>query len=200
MVLLENVTKIFPGTPGNKPVVALQECNLEIRQGAFCVITGRSGCGKTTLLNLIAGLTAPTSGRVLFHGRNWLTLSDQARSLERARKIGFVFQFPSLLPSLTSMENVIFPVSFDPNLDPKRSYSRARDLLGSLDLGDEPTSDLDDQTEYEIMELFQRIHSTTQTTVVLVTHSTQLVRFGTLTLNMMTGKSLRSTVNVRTEK
>jgi ABC-type lipoprotein export system ATPase subunit len=233
MVLLENVTKIFPGTPGNKPVVALQECNLEIRQGAFCVITGRSGCGKTTLLNLIAGLTAPTSGRVLFHGRNWLTLSDQARSLERARKIGFVFQFPSLLPSLTSMENVIFPVSFDPNLDPKRSYSRARDLLGSLDLGDklgayprqlsagqqqrvviarallrepellladEPTSNLDDQTEYEIMELFQRIHSTTQTTVVLVTHSTQLVRFGTLTLNMMTGKSLRSTVNVRTEK
>jgi ABC-type lipoprotein export system ATPase subunit len=229
MVLLEKVAKVYPGTQGAKPVVALQECNLEIRQGLFLIITGRSGCGKTTLLNLIAGLTAPTSGRVFFHGGNWWALSDRVRSLERARKIGLVFQFPSLLPSLTSVENVVFPMTFDPGLDSKRAWERARNLLSSLGLGhklrayprqlsagqqqrvviarallrepelllaDEPTSDLDDQTEYEIMELFQQIHSTTRTTIVLVTHSTQLVRYGTHSVGMASGEPLPSPIAV----
>jgi len=221
VIVLENVTKIFPRTRTGKAVAALKEANLEIQPGAFLVITGRSGSGKTTLLNLAAGLTRPTAGKVLFHGEDWWTLPDRIRSLERARKIGFIFQFPSLLPSLTSLENVALPAFFDLSEDAREAYARARELLCSLDLGDklgayprqlsagqqqrvviarallgrpellladEPTSDLDDQTECEIMELLKRIHENTRTTIVLVTHSTQPVRYGTQSIHMAAGQ------------
>ena len=222
MIVLENVTKAYPVDKKNR-VVALQEVNLEIPRGAFLVITGRSGSGKTTLLNLAAGLTRPTTGRVLFEDTDWRSLPDHRQSLLRNRKIGFVFQFPSLLPSLTALENVALPRIFDQGRARQGAYERARELLRSLALGDklgayprqlsagqqqrlviarallnepeilladEPTSDLDEQTESEIMELFRQLHASTGITIALVTHSTQLIRYGTHSIKMADGRVL----------
>jgi ABC-type lipoprotein export system ATPase subunit len=92
--------------------------SLEIGQGEFVLIVGRSGSGKTTLLNLAAGLTRPTSGKVMLEGTNLWDLTDQQQSFLRCQRIGFVFQFPSLLPSLTVHENVILPRCLARNSNP----------------------------------------------------------------------------------
>jgi putative ABC transport system ATP-binding protein/lipoprotein-releasing system ATP-binding protein len=224
MITMENVTKIYTLSK-DQAVIAVQEVNLEIDAGEFVIITGRSGSGKTTLLNLAAGLTPPTSGRVLFEGDDLWRMSDKQRSLLRNQKIGFVFQFPSLLPSLTALENVGLPTIFSTNgarantdqravelletvglADKLRAYPRqlsagqqqrvvvARALFNRPDvlLADEPTSDLDEQTELEIMELFQEIHAETGVTIAMVTHTTQLVRYGTRAIRMSAGRVIET--------
>jgi ABC-type lipoprotein export system ATPase subunit len=139
----------------------------------------------------------------------------------RNQKIGFIFQFPSLLPSLTTLENVMLPTIFSKNHTPEKLTSHATSLLESVGLADklsayprqlsagqqqrvvvaralfnqppylladEPTSDLDEQTETEIMELFRSIHASTGITIVMVTHSSQLVSYGSLSVQMAGGK------------
>ena len=225
MIIFENVSKIYPLSKENQ-VVALQEITLEISRGEFLVITGRSGSGKTTLLNLAAGLTRPTSGKVLFEGVDWWKLPDRQQSLKRNQKIGFVFQFPSLLPALTSLENVLLATIFNDTQARKQAFTRAIELLEILGLGDkleayprqlsagqqqrvviarallnqpevlladEPTSDLDEQTETEIMEFFKQIHLNQEITIVLVTHSTQLIHYGSLSVQMASGQLLKET-------
>lgn len=226
MIIFEKVSKIYPLSKENQ-VVAVKEVSLEIPRGEFLVITGRSGSGKTTLLNLAAGLTRPTSGKVLFEGIDWWGLPDRHQSLKRNQKIGFVFQFPSLLPSLTTLENVILATIFDHTRSRRKAYTQAVELLGTLGLADkleayprqlsagqqqrvviarallnqpevlladEPTSDLDEQTETEIMEYFKQIHASRDITIVLVTHSTQLVHYGTLSVQMATGQLLQEAI------
>ena len=139
----------------------------------------------------------------------------------RNQKIGFVFQFPSLLPALTVLENVTLPTVFGANGAQPGNRERARELLETVGLAskisvlprqlsagqqqrvvvaralfnqpelllaDEPTSDLDEKTEHEIMDLFAEIHGETGITIVMVTHTTQLVRYGTRSLRMAEGR------------
>ena len=105
MITLVEVIKTYPLSKGNS-VTAVRGVSLEIEQGEFLIIVGRSGSGKTTLLNLAAGLTRPTSGETYLDGINLWSLTDEKQSALRSQRIGFVFQFPSLLPSLTALENV----------------------------------------------------------------------------------------------
>ncbi len=224
MITLDNVTKIYTLSK-EQTVTAVHEVNLEIAPDEFLIITGRSGSGKTTLLNLAAGLTPPTSGRVLFEGVDLWSLTDRRRSLLRNQKIGFVFQFPSLLPSLTALENVGLPTTFSTNGARANTYERAAHLLETVGLADklrayprqlsagqqqrvviaralfnqpeilladEPTSDLDERTELEIMDLFQEIHGQTGVTIVMVTHTTQLVNYGTRAIRMRGGQTLEA--------
>jgi ABC-type lipoprotein export system ATPase subunit len=93
-------------------VKAVEGVNLTIRDGQFMMIVGRSGSGKTTLLSLIGGLTKPTSGTVKIGGLDLWSMDDLAQSRFRAEKIGFVFQIPSLLPTLTVLDNVKLPSMF----------------------------------------------------------------------------------------
>jgi putative ABC transport system ATP-binding protein/lipoprotein-releasing system ATP-binding protein len=220
MIRLDDVTKIYQISDENE-VSAVLNASLEIEGGEFLIITGRSGSGKTTLLNLMAGLTRPTSGQVFVDEVDLWTLADRQQSLLRNQKIGFVFQFPSLLPSLTTLENVALPTIFGADntkhtaddrpielleklglSDKLSSYPRqlsagqqqrvviARALLNQpeLLLADEPTSDLDEHTETEIMELFKEVHKNAGITIVLVTHSSQLVHYGTRSIRMAEGK------------
>ncbi|OGO28260.1 MAG: hypothetical protein A2136_00295 [Chloroflexi bacterium RBG_16_54_11] len=220
MIKLENVSKTYR-LSGENRVEAVCDISLEIAKGEFLIVTGRSGSGKTTLLNLISGLARPSSGRVLFEDVDLWSLPDAQQSLQRNRKIGFVFQFPSLLPSLTAIENVSLPTVFSANHMKQSAYQRSADLMKMLGLvekkssyprqlsagqqqrvviaralfhqpeilvADEPTSDLDEQTELEIMDLFKEIHSQSGVTIVLVTHSTQLVHYGTRSLRMASGR------------
>jgi ABC-type lipoprotein export system ATPase subunit len=220
MIILDNVTKVYDLGKGSS-VTAVRGVSLEIGSGEFAVIVGRSGSGKTTLLNLAAGLTRPTSGRVTLDGVELWKLTDKQQSTIRNRKIGFVFQFPSLLPTLTVYENVILPTIFGSNgdgpdareraeamlrkvglSDKLTSYPRqlsagqqqrvviARSLINrpQLLLADEPTSNLDEQTELEIMGLFRDLHAGLGLTVVLVTHTRQLIQPGMRPIVMAEGR------------
>jgi putative ABC transport system ATP-binding protein/lipoprotein-releasing system ATP-binding protein len=219
MVRLEKVSKTYWMSRENV-IHAVVDTSLDVARGEFLVITGRSGSGKTTLLNLVAGLTPPSSGKIYLDGQDLWSLADKQQSVIRNHKIGFIFQFPSLLPSLTAMENVLLPTIFSKNTidgsgdqraielmetvglkDKLNAFPRqlsagqqqrvvvARALLNQpeLLLADEPTSDLDEQTETEIMDMFKQVHHTTGITIILVTHSTQLVSYGTRSIHMAGG-------------
>jgi ABC-type lipoprotein export system ATPase subunit len=220
MIKLDNVTKVYDLGKGSS-VTAVRGVTLEIETGEFAAIVGRSGSGKTTLLNLAAGLTKPTSGRVTLDGVDLGRLSDRQQSTMRSRTIGFVFQFPSLLPALTVHENVILPTIFLSNgvapdareraeatlhkvglSDKLNAFPRqlsagqqqrvviARSLINQpqLLLADEPTSNLDEKTESEIMSLFRELHAGLGLTVVLVTHTRQLIAPGMRSIEMAEGR------------
>jgi putative ABC transport system ATP-binding protein/lipoprotein-releasing system ATP-binding protein len=220
VITLHDVAKVYEVSK-EVTVPAVRNANLHVEKGEFVIITGRSGSGKTTLLNLVAGLTRPTMGEVLFDGVEVWKLPDKEQSLLRNQRIGFVFQFPSLLATLTSLENVMLPAMFGPDNDQTTVEARARQLLEQVGLADklhayprqlsggqqqrvviaralmnepellladEPTSDLDEQTEHEIMALFQEIHARTGVTALMVTHTAELGRYGTRSIQMAAGE------------
>jgi putative ABC transport system ATP-binding protein len=109
MIECRDVTKVYQ--QGRQVVRVLAGISLRIEPGEFVSIMGRSGSGKSTLLHLLGGLDVPTSGQVLFEGQDLDDLSDRQRSHLRRSRIGFVFQFFNLLPSLSAVENVALPLS-----------------------------------------------------------------------------------------
>ena len=188
----------------NRPVLAADNINLDIAENDFLTILGHSGSGKTTLLSLIGGLTTADSGKILIHGKDVWSGPDEDISTMRNENIGFIFQFASLIPTLTVRENLLLPISFGGVR--AGSNQRADNLLKELDilekqnsfpaelsggqqqrvaiarafmndpeivLADEPTGDMDEETEHEIMEFFCRRHQL-GTTFVIVTHNFKL--------------------------
>lgn len=203
---------------GAELVKAVDGVDLRLKQGEFLVITGRSGSGKTTLLSLMGGLTMPTDGSIHLFGESLPQLDDLTASTLRAERIGFVFQFSSLIPTLTALDNVRLPGLFSatpPSVgdaaellswvglaDKQHSYpsqlsggqqSRvavARALVNRPDilLADEPTGNLDVETEGEILLLLQEMNLNHGTAVVLVTHNPELAHFGQHHLIMDSGR------------
>lgn len=200
--------------------VGVDNVSLSINKGEFLSIVGHSGSGKTTLVSIIGGILKPTSGKVLLDGVDICTLDDNRLSEYRAQRIGFIFQFASLLPILTAQENVLLPGIFNPapksainenlasNLlemvgigDKKDAYPAqlsggqqrrvaiARALLNSPDiiLADEPTGDLDEETEAEIMDLFKKINQQQGVTIILITHNLELAGKAQKRLRMSRG-------------
>ena len=201
---IENLTKNY--TVDHTAFVGVDNVSLTINKGDFLSIVGHSGSGKTTLVSLVGGILKPTSGRVLLDGTDICTLDDNKLSEYRANRIGFMFQFASLLPILTAKENVLLPRIFNPDKnvgdekaamdllelvgigEKKDSYPSqlsggqqrrvaiARALLNKPDiiLADEPTGDLDEDTEAEIMNLFEEINQKQGVTIILITHNLEL--------------------------
>jgi putative ABC transport system ATP-binding protein len=131
MIRLENVSRRYGD--GSSTVAALDGVTTSIEAGSFVTIVGASGSGKSTLLNLLGALDRPTEGRVLLDGTDLSVLDDDARTLLRRDRIGFVFQFFNLLPTLTAIENVCLPA----NLAGKRgreTQRRADELLEKVGL------------------------------------------------------------------
>ncbi len=131
MVSLAGVSKIFSG---KRQVVALDSVDLQIARGEMVSIVGPSGSGKSTLLNLIGGLDRPTSGEIRIDGRSVASLSDDDLTRLRRDKIGFIFQFFNLLPSLTCVENVALPLHLK-GMSRRETDKRARELLELVQLG-----------------------------------------------------------------
>jgi putative ABC transport system ATP-binding protein len=131
MIKLENVSRSY-GT-GAKAVAAVRDISLEIEAGSFVAVVGASGSGKSTLLNLMGALDQPTSGRVLLENHDLGSLSDAARTLLRRTRIGFVFQFFNLLPTLTALENVALPARLARQAG-KATHKRAEELLERVGL------------------------------------------------------------------
>jgi putative ABC transport system ATP-binding protein len=126
------VSRVFAMPAG--PVTAVREVSLRVAAGDHIAVRGPSGCGKSTLLHMLGCVDAPSSGTLLFDGREVAGLSDRARSLLRLRHIGFVFQRFFLLPMLTAWENVELPLS-EARVPRDERRSRTRDLLDYVGLG-----------------------------------------------------------------
>jgi putative ABC transport system ATP-binding protein len=203
---------------GGREIRPLDGIDFTCNPGEFVLITGRSGSGKTTFLNILGGLTQPSSGEVKIEGKRLSRLSDKEISALRFRTIGFVFQFPGLLAPLTALENVTLPLSLAGITPEDPAHTRA--LLGqvgltgkddslpahlsggelkrvaiaralvnrpSLILADEPTADLDEETEKDVMALFRAINRS-GTTIVMVTHNAELAPCASRVMRMEGGK------------
>ncbi|WP_296339556.1 ABC transporter ATP-binding protein [Reyranella sp.] len=188
-------------------VTAVAGIDLDVPAGRFTAIIGRSGSGKSTLMAMIGGLSRPSAGSVTVDGTDIWGLSDNALAAFRNEKVGYVFQFASLLPTLRLIDNVALPAMLGRGQGASGTYARAAGLLERLGLGayldaypaeisageqrrvaiaralindpsillaDEPTSDLDEQTEIEIMDVLRAVNREVGTTLVLVTHNLAL--------------------------
>jgi putative ABC transport system ATP-binding protein len=128
MVRLQEATRVYDG---GSERMALDHVTLDVQTGEFAAVMGPSGSGKSTLLNLVAGLDQPTSGRVIVGGTDLTGLGEAALARFRRRRLGVVFQFFHLLPSLTVMENVLIPAQLA-GVRAAPAEARARDLLARL--------------------------------------------------------------------
>ncbi len=216
MIELREVSKTVMS--GTEPLTILHPLSLQVAQGQFLSIVGPSGSGKSTLLGLIAGLDSPSSGDVLIDDVNITRLDEDGLARLRGEKIGFVFQFFHLIPSLTAYENVSVPMEIAGVGDPR---SRARLLLEEVGLtgrahhypsqlsggeqqrvalaralannppivlADEPTGNLDTTNGRHIMELLRDVHRTRGTTLVLVTHDAELAALADAKLVLRDGR------------
>jgi len=220
-VELQGIKKIY--NLDQATINAVEDVSLNIEKGQFISIVGHSGSGKTTLMSIMGGILAPTSGRMLFNGTDVYTQSDDQLSEYRARNIGYVFQFASLLPVLTAKENLMLPALFNPAQEDKAKIEkRAIEYLGLVGLGDklnaypsqlsggqqrrvaiarslmnepellladEPTGDLDEDTEAEVMGFFRKVNQEKGITFVLVTHSLELAKTAQRKIRMTHGKA-----------
>jgi len=185
-------------------------------------IVGPSGSGKSTLLGLIAGLDAPTAGEVLIDGVNITALDEDRLARLRGEKIGFVFQFFHLIPSLTAYENVAVPMEIAAVADPRRRAEMLLEEVGltgrahhypsqlsggeqqrvalaralandpPIVLADEPTGNLDSTNGRLIMDLLRDVHQSRGTTVVLVTHDADLAALADAKLVLRDGRVVES--------
>lgn len=218
MISLQNLKKSYKA--GGSLVHAVDNVSLEVSKGDFTAILGHSGSGKTTLLNLIGGLTRPDSGTVTIDNTNIWNINDNRLSELRNEKMNFIFQFSSLLPTLTVLENVILPTVFSSSKSGENtSYAlELLDLVGMTDkknsypsqlsggqqrraaiarafinnpaiiLADEPTGDLDEETEREVVKLFQKFNEEKKITFLIVTHSSELASMTQKQLKMTNGQ------------
>ena len=132
ILTVDNVEKVYDG--GSRGVAALRGVSFEADPSDFIALMGPSGCGKSTLLHLLGGVDRPTRGRVLLDGAEISSLDEEALARLRRRKIGFVFQFFNLLPTLTVIENVALPLLLDAAGE-REARSRAAELLDRVGLG-----------------------------------------------------------------
>jgi putative ABC transport system ATP-binding protein len=130
-VRVEGVSKLY--TMAAEEVHALRESSWEVRKGEAVAIMGPSGCGKTTLLNLLGGVDRPTTGRILIDGRDVTAMTERALEQHRLLRVGFVFQFFNLIPSITAIENLELPMVMA-GVAESECRSRAKLLLGLVGL------------------------------------------------------------------
>ncbi len=192
---------------GDREHAVLRGADADVYRGELVVLLGRSGSGKSTLLNLLSGIDLPTSGEIRVDGIAIGALSERERTLFRRRRIGFIFQFFNLIPTLTVGENLLLPVELK-RRPTAADRDRAAELLGEVGLGgrtgsfpdrlsggerqrvaiaralmndpdlvlaDEPTGNLDLETGLEVLELLDRLTRQTGKTMVMATHSREVI-------------------------
>ncbi len=227
MIELRNVSKTV--VSGTEPLTIVQPLDLSVAAGEYLSVVGPSGSGKSTLLGLIAGLDAPTTGEILIDGEAITALDEDALARLRGRKIGFIFQFFHLVPSLTAFENVLVPLEIAGAPDARdrvtallsdvglesRAHHYPAQLSGGeqqrvaiaralandppILLADEPTGNLDSANGSHIVELLQSVNTARRTTIVLVTHNAELASTADVMLRMRDGQAERVTLEPERE-
>ncbi|GHN25063.1 antimicrobial peptide ABC transporter ATP-binding protein [Lactobacillus delbrueckii] len=212
MISFKDVNKIYQ--VGDQEVHALSQASFTLEKGKLTIILGPSGSGKSTLLNILGGMDRPTNGIIDFDGEQVVQLSDTGLTNYRRQKVGFVFQFYNLIPSLTALENVAIAAKLNGNDAQSESYleqvglrhrlnnfpnqlsggemqrvsiARALAKKPQLLLCDEPTGALDSKTSLKIMALLQQAAQNPNTSVVMVTHNPTFEQYGDQVIRLKDG-------------
>jgi putative ABC transport system ATP-binding protein len=216
MIELRGVSKTVPSGAGSLTI--LHPVDLTIESGRVVAITGPSGSGKSTMLGLLAGLDSPSTGSVILDGVDITALDEDSLARLRGTRVGFVFQFFHLLPSLTALENVLVPMEI---AGVAGAAARAKALLVEVGLAerghhypsqlsggeqqrvaiaralandppillaDEPTGNLDSTTGHQVIELLLSINRSRRTTLVLVTHDPELASVADVSIALRDGR------------
>ena len=204
ILITEDLKKIY----GNKEneVYALNGVNFSVEEGEFVSIVGTSGSGKSTLLHMLGGLDRPTAGKVIVDGKDIFSLKEEALTIFRRRKIGFVFQSYNLVPVLNVYENIVLPIELDGNKVDKGYVEELIETLGireklqnlpgqlsggqqqrvaiaralaakpAIVLADEPTGNLDSRTSQDVLGLLKVTGEKFGQTIVMITHNPDLAQ------------------------
>ncbi len=203
---------------GETEVRALDGVGLTVEKGEFVAVVGTSGSGKSTLLHMLGGLDRPTSGSVTVDGKDIFSLKDEALTIFRRRKIGFVFQNYNLVPVLSVYENIVLPIQLD-GRKPDSGYvdqiietlgleKRLRNLPNNLSggqqqrvaiaralaakpaiiLADEPTGNLDSRTSQDVMGLLKVTSQKFTQTIVMITHNEEIAQTADRVIRIEDGK------------
>ncbi len=221
MSILEtrNLRKIYGS--GDTEVRALDGVNLSVDSGEFVAIVGTSGSGKSTLLHMLGGLDRPTSGSVIVDGKDIFSLKDEALTIFRRRKIGFVFQSYNLVPVLNARENIVLPIQLDGRkvdedflgkivntlgLEKKLgslpsqlsggqqqrvAIARALAAAPAIILADEPTGNLDSRTSQDVLSLLKVTSQKFAQTIVMITHNEEIAQTADRIIRIEDGRIVR---------
>jgi putative ABC transport system ATP-binding protein len=222
---VRNLTKVYP--MGEVEVHALRGVSLTIQEGEFIVLLGPSGSGKSTLLNILGGLDVPTSGETLYRGESLSAADERELTTYRRHKVGFVFQFYNLIPSLTARENVElateisedplpaadalalvglaaridhFPSQLSGGEQQRVAIARAIAKRPDLLLCDEPTGALDLATGVVVLEAIARVNEDLGTSVAVITHNSGIGAIADRVLSMSDGRIVGDVRNERRVK
>ncbi len=218
MAILEthDLRKIYGS--GDTEVRALDGVDLAVEKDEFAAIVGTSGSGKSTLLHMLGGLDRPTSGTVTVDGRELSTLKDEALTIFRRRKIGFVFQNYNLVPVLNVYENIVLPIQLDGGQPDKAYMNQIIETLGlesklqslpnnlsggqqqrvaiaralaakpAIILADEPTGNLDSRTSQDVMSLLKVTSQRFAQTIVMITHNEEIAQMADRIIRIEDGR------------
>lgn len=194
----EGISKVY-GT-GNSQVVALDRIDLSVEKGEFVAIMGDSGSGKSTLLHILGSVDKPTEGKVIIEGTDISTLNQASSAIFRRRKVGLVYQFYNLIPTLTIRKNILMPLLLDKRKPNQEYFEQIVKSLGIADkleslpnqlsggqqqraaiarslvyrpailLADEPTGNLDQKNSKEIIDMLKLSNRNLNQTILLITH------------------------------
>lgn len=199
-------------------ITALNNVSFNVNEGEFISIIGASGSGKSTLLHLLGCVDEPTSGQVLLNDKNIYSLNDDEQSKLRRNKIGLIYQFYNLIPTLNVKENILLPLLFDDKEVDKNYFDELVNLLDlqdrlthlpnqlsggqqqrvaiaralinrpSIVLADEPTGNLDSKNSLEIMNLLKQANKKYNQTIIVVTHDMELAKYANRILTIEDGR------------
>ena len=203
---------------GDTEVRALDGVTLQIENGEFVAIVGTSGSGKSTLLHMLGGLDRPTEGKVIVDGKDIFSLKEEALTIFRRRKIGFVFQSYNLVPVLNVYENIVLPIELDGGKVNKEFVQRIVQTLGldgrldalpsqlsggqqqrvaiaralaaapAIILADEPTGNLDSKTSQDVLSLLKVTSQKFSQTIVMITHNEEIAQMADRIIRIEDGK------------
>ena len=212
----ENVRKVYGS--GNNQVVALDHINLSVQKGEFAAITGASGSGKSTLLHILGNVDKPTEGKVLIEGTDLAAMNRTQAAIFRRRKVGLVYQFYNLIPTLTVRKNILMPLLLDKRKPNKEYFEQIVRSLGieeklealpgqlsggqqqraaiarslvyrpAILLADEPTGNLDRKNGDEIIDLLKLSNRNLEQTILLITHDERIALEADRIITMEDGK------------
>ena len=219
----KNLTKIYGAGPN--AVTALDHVTLSVESGEFVAIVGASGSGKSTLLHLLGGVDRPTKGEIRIEDTDISTLNEEALAAFRRRKVGLIYQFYNLIPTLTIRKNILLPVLLDGRRPDRERFDQIVTTLGLTDrlehlpgelsggqqqraaiarslicrpailLADEPTGNLDRKNSRETMDRLKLSHRRFGQTVLLITHDEKLALEADRILTMEDGRVIKDQVN-----
>lgn len=212
----EGVRKVYGS--GNNQVVALDQIDLSVQKGEFVAIIGASGSGKSTLLHILGGVDKPTKGKVVIEGTNIAAMNPTQSAIFRRRKVGLVYQFYNLIPTLTVRKNILMPLMLDKRKPNQEYFKQIINSLGIADklealpnqlsggqqqrvaiarsliyrpallLADEPTGNLDRKNGKEIVDMLKLSNRSLNQTILLITHDEKIALEADRLVTMEDGK------------